>query len=70
MKISQLYAKASFPDIYSLPIQANNTGEGQSVSFQLNETVIKIGRELNARRNARFPAAIVKRINNVLSDYL
>jgi hypothetical protein len=40
------------------------------VSFDLNDTVVKIGRELNARRNARFSAAIANRINNVVSDYL
>jgi len=40
------------------------------VSFQFNDTVIKIDRELNTRRNARFSAAIAKRINSVLSDYL
>jgi hypothetical protein len=54
----------------SFPIQANNTVEGHSVSFQFKDTGIKIGRELNERRNAHFPAAIAKRINNVLSDYL
>jgi hypothetical protein len=67
---SQECAKASFPDICSIPIQANNAGADQGVSFDLNDTVVKIGRELNARRNARFSAAIAKRINNVLSDYL
>ena len=54
MHNSQLYAKASFPDICSIPIQANNAGEVQGVSFDLNDTVVKIGRELNARKNARF----------------
>jgi len=67
---SQLYAKVSIPDIYLIPIQSNNAGEDQGVCFQFNDTVIKIGRELNARRNARFSTAIAKRIINVLSDYL
>ena len=40
------------------------------VSFDLNNTVVKIGRAFNAKKNTRFSAAIVKRINNVLSDYL
>jgi hypothetical protein len=53
---SQLYAKVSIPDIYLIPIQANNAGEGQGVSFQFNDTVTKIGRKLNARRNTRFLA--------------
>jgi hypothetical protein len=70
LTFSQLYAKASFPDICSIPIQANNAGADQGVSFDLNDTVVKIGRELNARRNARFSAAIAKWINNVVSDYL
>jgi len=51
---SQLYAKVSIPDIYLIPIQANNAGEGQGFSFQFNDTVTKICRELNARRNTRF----------------
>ena len=44
----------SGPKICSITLQANNTGESQGVSFQFNDTVIKIGRELNARRNQRF----------------
>jgi len=67
---SQLYAKTLIPDVYLISIQPNNTGEDQGVSFQFNETVIKIGRELNERRNARFSAAIAKSVNNVVSDYL
>jgi hypothetical protein len=67
---SQLYAKVSIPDIYLISIQANNTGENQGGSFQFNDIVIKIGRELSARRNARFSAATTKRIVNVLADYL
>ncbi len=67
---SQECAKASFPDICSIPIQVNKARQIIGVSFDLNDSVVKIGRVFNARRNARFRAAIVKRINNVLSDYL
>ena len=67
---SQECAKASVPDIFSIPIQANKARQIMGVSFDLNDTVVKIGRELNARRNARFSAAIAKRINKVLSNYL
>jgi hypothetical protein len=70
MKFSQLYAKTSFVDICSIPIQANKARQIIGVSFDLNDTVVKIGRALNARRNARFSAAIAKRINKVLSNYL
>ena len=70
LTFSQLYAKASFPDICSIPIQANNAGADQGVSFDLNDTVVKIGRVFNTSRNTRFSAAIAKRINNVVSDYL
>jgi hypothetical protein len=58
---SQLYAKSSCPDIYLIPIQANEAGEEQGVPFQFNATVIKISRELNARRNTRFMGRCVKR---------
>ena len=57
-------------EICPIPFQADNKGEDQIVSFQFNDTAIKIGRELNARRNVRFSAGVAKRINNVLSDYL
>jgi len=67
---SQLYAKASAPDICSIPIQANKARLIIGVSFALNDTVVKIARAFNAKKNIRFSAAIVKRINNVLSDYL
>ena len=67
---SQLCAKASVPDICSIPIQANKARQIIGVSFDLNDAPEKTGRELNARRNARFSAAIAKRINNVVSDYL
>jgi hypothetical protein len=67
---SQECAKASFPDICSIPIQVNKARQIIGVSFDLNDSVVKIGRVSNARRNARFRAAIVKRINNVLPDYL
>ena len=40
------------------------------VSCDFNDTVVKIGRAFNTRRNACFSAAIAKRINNVVSDYL
>ena len=55
---SQLYAKVSIPDIYLIPIQANNAVENQGISFQFNDMVVKVVRELNARRNSRFSAAI------------
>ena len=42
------------PDTCLNPNQANNIEESQAVSFQLNDAVTKIGRELNARRNTRF----------------
>ena len=67
---SQKCAKASVPDICSLPIQANKARHIMGVSFDLNNTVVKIARAFNAKKNTRFSAAIVKRINNVLSDYL
>jgi hypothetical protein len=50
---SQLYAKASFPDICSIPIQANKARQIMGVSFDLNETVVKISRAFNTRRNTR-----------------
>jgi len=67
---SQECAKASFPDICPIPIQANKARQIIGVSFALNDTIFKIDRELNARRNACFSAAIAKRINILLSDYL
>ena len=51
---SQLYAKTSFPDICSIPIQAHKARQIMGVSFQFNDTVIKIERELNTRRNTSF----------------
>jgi len=51
---SQLYVKASFPDIGSIPIQANKARQIMGIFFQFNNTVIKIDRELNTRRNTRF----------------
>ena len=44
----------SLPEMCLIPIQANITSAGQGVSSQFNDTVIKIGREFNARRNTRF----------------
>ena len=70
LSFSQECAKASFPDICSIPIQANKARQIIGVSFDLNDTVVKIGRELNARRNARFPATTAEQINNALSHYL
>ena len=40
------------------------------VSFDLNDTIVKIGKELNARSNARFSADMAGRMANMLSDYL
>jgi hypothetical protein len=37
LTFSQECAKASVPDICSIPIQANNAGADQGVSFDLNE---------------------------------
>ncbi|MDQ7788062.1 MAG: hypothetical protein RDU01_10680, partial [Thermodesulfovibrionales bacterium] len=54
LTFSQLYAKTSFPDIYSIPSQANKAGGVHGVTFQFNDTAIKIGREFNTRRNTRF----------------
>ena len=51
---SQLYAQTSILDTWLIPIQANSTAEVQGISFALNDTVVKIGRALTARRNARF----------------
>jgi hypothetical protein len=51
---SQLYAKASVPDICSIPIQANKAGQIIGLSFALNDTVVKIARAFNASRNTRF----------------
>ena len=67
---SQLYAKSSYPYIYSISMQATTAGEDQGVYSQFNDTAIKMCWELNSRRNARFSAVIAKRTNNVLSDYL
>ena len=51
---SQLYAKSSCPDIYLIPIQANTAKEDRGVSFDLNNTVVKITGAFNAKRNTRF----------------
>jgi hypothetical protein len=51
---SQLHAKSSIPDICAILIQANNAGEDQRIYFHYNDMLVKIGRELNARRNTRF----------------
>jgi len=39
---SQEYAKALFPDICPIPIQANKARKFIGVSFDLNDTVIKL----------------------------
>jgi hypothetical protein len=49
-----LYAKSSCRDICSIPIQANTTGEEKGISFDLNNTVVKIAKAFNARRNTHF----------------
>ena len=51
---SQLHAKASVPDTCSIPIQANKAGQTIGISLALNDTVVKIARAFNARRNMRF----------------
>jgi hypothetical protein len=51
---SQECAKAAVPDICSLPIQANRARQIMGVSFDLNDTVVKIARVLNTQRNTRF----------------
>jgi hypothetical protein len=53
LTFSQECAKASFPDICSIPIQANKARQIIGVSFDLNDTVVKIGRAFNTRRNTR-----------------
>jgi hypothetical protein len=50
---SQECAKVSIPDIYLIPIQANKARQIMGVSFDLNNTVVKIGRAFNTRRNTR-----------------
>jgi hypothetical protein len=50
---SQLYAKALLSDICSIPIQANKVRQIMGVFFDLHDTVVKIGRAFNTRRNTR-----------------
>jgi hypothetical protein len=54
VEFSQECAKASFPDICPISIQANKARKIIGVSFDLNDTVVKIGRVFNTRRNTRF----------------
>jgi hypothetical protein len=54
IEYSQLSATTSFPDICSIPIQANKARQVMGVSFDLNDTVVKIGRAFNTRGNTRF----------------
>jgi hypothetical protein len=58
---SQECAKASFPDICSIPIQANKARQIIGVSFDLNDTVVKIGRAFNTRRNTRLRDKVARR---------
>jgi len=69
-RFSQLYAKASIPDICLIPIQANNAADGLDVSFQFNDTVTKIGRDFNMRRNDCSSADVISQSINMASDYL
>jgi len=59
---SQECAKASFPDICSIPIQANKARHIIGVSFDLNDTVIKIGRAFNTRRNTRLRDKVARNV--------
>jgi hypothetical protein len=53
ISFSQLCAKASVPYICSIRIKANKAKQFIGVSFDLNDTVVKIGSVFNTRRNSR-----------------
>jgi len=54
----------------SIPIQANKAGQMIRISFALNDTVVKITRAFNARRNTRFLKEACDASNGVTADYL
>jgi len=69
-KYSQECAKASVPDIFSIPIQANKARQIMGVSFQFNNTVTKIDRELNTKRNVHSWIEVAGSGNSVMFAYL
>jgi hypothetical protein len=67
---SQECAKALVPDIHSIPTQANKAKQIMGVDFDLNNTVIKIGRVFNMRGNACSHFDILECPLNVISIWM
>ncbi len=51
---SQLYAKLKIFKSIWFPLKQTKQAQVRGVSFHFNDTVVKIGREFNTRRNTRF----------------
>ena len=69
-KYSQKQTKVSGHKVCSIPLQANNIGQARGVSSQFNNTVAKIDRELNTKRNVHSWIEVAGSGNSVMFAYL
>jgi len=69
LTFSQLYAKATVPNICSIPIQASTAGDCQGVYSHFDDTLIKTPSMLNPRRTTWPSADMPRRYNNMMVIY-